>query len=55
MESSPNKAGQILEVADLVLWYNTHSEQMLFVVFSLGKQDLILGYSWLKDYNPEVD
>jgi len=21
----------------------------------LGKQNLILGYSWLKDHNPEVD
>jgi len=28
---------------------------MLFVIFSLEKQDLILGYPWLKDHNLEVD
>ena len=26
---------------------------MLLAVSSLNKQDLILGFSWLKDYNPE--
>jgi len=28
---------------------------MLLVVSSLDKQDLILGFFWLKDYNPEVN
>jgi len=44
MDSTSNEARQISKVIDVVLQYNTHSEQMLFVVFSLGKQDLILGY-----------
>jgi len=28
---------------------------MLLTIFSLGKQSMILGYTWLKDHNPEVN
>jgi len=55
MDRFPNKAGQISEVVNIILQYNFHSEWMLLVVSSLGKQNLILGYSWLKNCNPEVD
>jgi len=55
VDSSPNKAGQISEVIDVVLWYKTHSKRMLLAVSGLGKQNLILGYDWLKDHNPKID
>ena len=55
VDSSPNKAGQISEVVDVVLRYKTHSERMLLAVSGLGKQNLILGYDWLKDHNPKID
>jgi len=55
VDGSPNKAGQISEVVDVVLWYKTHSERMLLAVSRLGKQSLILGYDWLKDHNPKID
>jgi len=55
IDSSPNEAGQISEVVDVVLWYKTHSERMLLAVSRLGKQSLILGYDWLKDHNPKID
>jgi len=55
IDSSPNKAGQISEVVDVVLRYKTHSERMLLAVSGLGKQSLILGYDWLKDHNPKID
>jgi len=55
VDSSPNEAGQISEVVDVVLWYKTHSERMLLAVSGLGKQSLILGYDWLKDHNPKID
>jgi len=55
IDSSSNKAGQISEVVDVVLQYKTHSERMLLAVFGLGKQNLILGYDWLKDHNPKID
>jgi len=55
VNSSPNEAGQISKVVDVVLWYKTHSERMLLAVSGLGKQSLIIGYDWLKDHNPKID
>jgi len=55
VDGSPNKASQILEVVDMVLHYKTHSERMLLAVSSLRRQSMILGYTWLKDHNPEVN
>jgi len=55
VDSSPNEAGQISEVIDVLLRYKTHSERMLLAVSGLGKQSLILGYNWLKDHNPKVN
>jgi len=55
VDSSPNEAGRISEVVDIVLRYKTHSKRTLLAVSSLGKQNMILGYTWLKDHNPEVN
>jgi len=55
VDGSPDEAGQISEVVDVVLCYKTHSERMLLAVSNLGKQSMILGYTWLKDHNPEVN
>ena len=55
VDSFPNKAEQISKVVDIVLCYKTHSERMLLAVSGLGKQNLILGYDWLKDHNPKID
>ena len=55
VDSSPNEAGQISEVMDIVLCYKIHSKRMLLAVSGLGKQNLILGYDWLKDHNPKID
>jgi len=54
VDGSPNKTGQISEVVDVVLHYKTHSERTL-TVSSLGRQNMILSYTWLKDHNPEVN
>jgi len=55
VDGSPNEAGQISEVVDVVLCYKTHSKRMLLAISGLGKQNLILGYDWLKDHNPKID
>jgi len=55
VDGSPNEAGQISEVVDVVLRYKTHSERMLLAISGLGKQSLILGYDWLKDHNPKIN
>ena len=55
VDGSPNEAGSIREVADVVLRYRTHSERVVLAVTRLGKQKLILGYSWLQKHNPEIN
>ena len=45
VDSSPNEAGQISKIVDVVLHYKTYSERMLLAVSGLGKQSLILGYN----------
>jgi len=55
VDGSPNEAGQISEAVDVVLRYKTHSKRMLLAVSGLGKQNLILGYDWLKDHNSKID
>ena len=55
VDGSPNKAGSISEVWETVLQYRDHSERAIFAVTGLGKQDIILGVTWLRKHNPEVD
>jgi len=55
MDGSPNEAGQISKVADVILHYKTHSERTLLAVSNLGKHSMILSYTWLKDHNTEVN
>jgi len=44
VDGSPNEAGQISEVVDIVFRYKTYSERIFLAVSGLGKQSLILGY-----------
>ena len=55
VDGTPNEAGAIMEVVDLILRYENHSERTLFVVTGLGNQHLILGHAWLKKHNPEIN
>ncbi|KAJ8469029.1 hypothetical protein ONZ45_g17034 [Pleurotus djamor] len=55
VDGTMNQEGSIREVVDLVLRYKDHSERALFAVTNIGKQDIIVGYSWLKEHNPEVN
>ena len=55
INNSPNKASKISEVIDVLLQHSTYLKRMFLTISELGKQDLILGYNWLKDYNPRID
>jgi len=55
VDSSSNEAEQISKIVNIVLCYKTHSEKMFLAVSRLGKQNLILGYDWLKDHNSKMD
>ena len=54
VDGTDNTSGAITEVAELILRYNGHSERALFGVVGLGRQNLILGHTWLQEHNPEV-
>jgi hypothetical protein len=45
----------IVEIADLILHYDSHLERTQFTVTYLRKQSIILGYNWLCNHNPEID
>ena len=47
VDGTRNEAGSITEIVDTILRYNGHTERMSFAVTNLGKQDVILGFTWL--------
>ena len=55
VDGTSNEAGQITEVVDLIVKYDRHAERMLLAVTGLGRKTLILGYTWLRQHNPEVN
>jgi hypothetical protein len=55
VDGTPNEAGPITEIADIILHYKGHSEHAIFAVTQTGKDNIILGLPWLKQHNPEVD
>ncbi len=55
VNETPNEAGSIHKVVDMIMTYGGHSEQILLAVTQLGKQSMILWFSWLKKHNPEID
>ena len=55
IDGTCNEAGSIHSVVDLVLRYRTHAERAIFAVMSLGKQDMILGFTWLCEHNPKIN
>ena len=55
VDGTPNEAGSITEVVSLILHHKNHSEQTTFCITNLGKQKLILGHSWLRQHNLEIN
>ena len=55
VDGSPNEAGSIMEIIDAILHYKGHMERTPFTVTSLGKKDIILGFTWLEEDNPEIN
>ena len=55
VNGTPNEQGAIRDVIDVVLCVKDHSERAVFAITGLGKQDVILGLTWLKQHNPDID
>ncbi|KAG5726372.1 hypothetical protein E4T56_gene18941 [Termitomyces sp. T112] len=55
IDGMPNKAGAINSMVDLILCYWNHAEHAIFTITSLGRQGMILGFTWLCKHNPKID
>ena len=55
MDSSCNSAGDITHTINLTVDFLGHREELCAKVTNLGKNSLILGYTWLKKHNPSID
>ena len=53
VDGTPNEAGHITEVIDLIVQYKDHSKWVMFHVTSIGQTMIILRHTWLMKYNPE--
>ena len=40
---------------ELNLWYQNHAERVFFTVTNLGKQNVIMGHTWLRKHNPDIN
>jgi len=55
VDGTPNEGGAIREIADVILRYNGHAEHTQFAIMQLGKQSMILGFTWICKHNPEIN
>ena len=55
VDGTLNENGAITEVANLILRYKGHTERANFAVTSLGRQNVILGFTWLEEHNPDIN
>src|SRR5882724_10657497 len=55
VDGTPNEAGHITEVVDLIVQYKDHSKWATFHVTGIGRTTIILGHMWLMEHNPEID
>jgi hypothetical protein len=55
VDGTLNEAGAIHEVVTVILQYGEHKERATFVVTKLGGQDMLLGLTWLRQHNLEID
>ena len=51
IDGTPNEAGCISEVVELIIRYEKHSERALFAVTGLGRQNLILGITCVRGHS----
>ncbi|KAG9218573.1 hypothetical protein CCMSSC00406_0001313 [Pleurotus cornucopiae] len=54
-DGTSNNAGRVTEKVEIRMLFRGHLEVMVFYVTNLGNVDVILGLTWLKKHNPEID
>ena len=54
VDSTKNSARNITHSADISIDYQGHHEKVTAEIMDLGKNQVILGYMWLKKYNLDI-
>jgi hypothetical protein len=55
VDGTRNAAGSITHCAEIIIQFQEHRERVTAEVTDLGKNQMILGYTWLSHHNPEID
>ena len=55
VDGSHNSAGDVTHTTTILMEYLGHREELTAEVTNLGKNSLILGYTWLKKHNPTIN
>ena len=55
VDGSRNSAGDVTHTTTVFMEYLGHREELTAEVTNLGKNSLILGYTWLQKHNPSID
>ena len=55
VDGTRNQAGNITHFVSLIIKIGKHAEKLWCAVTCLGKTPLILGHTWLRKHNPDVD
>ena len=55
VDGSRNLAGDVTHTTTILMEYLGHHEELTAEVTNLGKNSLILGYTWLQKHNPSID
>ena len=50
-----NQGGLITHETTMMMSHKGHHEKAVFEVCDLGKSNIIIGFTWLKKHNPEID
>ena len=55
IDRSHNLVGDVTHTITITMEYLGHHKELHAEVMNLGKNSLILGYTWLKKHNPVID
>jgi hypothetical protein len=55
VDGTLNKTGQITHFTDLIVGQGNQRHKERFYITGLGNVDILLGYPWLRDFNPEIN
>jgi len=55
VDGTENQAGHITCSIPLYIQYNGRQRLTRFFVMNLGKEQAILGWPWLEEFNPDID